>query len=92
MPTMTRLPGKIIRSPDNIKQSCIESLHATGNTCVFNVTGHPALTLNCGYSENVGEGEENCGRFPVGMMLVGRHWDETTVLNVASVLEEIFNS
>lgn len=86
---MTCLPGKILSSGD-IKQSCIEALHATGNTCVFNITGHPALTLNCGYSEEDG-GEEDCGRFPVGMMLVGQHWDETNVLNVASVLESIFN-
>ena len=49
----------------------------TANTKLFNITGHPALTLNAGYSEGL----------PIGIQIVGKHWDETKVLNVAYALE-----
>ena len=49
------------------------------NTCAFNVTGHPALSINAGFSEGL----------PVGMMIVGKKFDEATVLNVAYAYEKI---
>ena len=49
------------------------------NTGAFNVTGHPALSINAGFSEGL----------PVGMMIVGRKFDEATVLNVAYAYEKI---
>ena len=49
------------------------------NTCACNVTGHPALSINIGFSEGL----------PVGMMIVGRKFDEATVLNVAYAYEKI---
>ena len=49
------------------------------NTAPFSVTGHPALSINAGFSEGL----------PVGMMIVGRKFDETTVLNVAFAYEKI---
>lgn len=48
-----------------------------GNTCSFNVTGHPAMTLPCGMED---------GR-PIGVMLVGRHWDEATIYSAAAAFE-----
>ena len=42
------------------------SWEPTRNTCPFNVTGHPAISLPCGMED---------GR-PIGLMLVGRHYDE----------------
>ncbi len=48
------------------------------NTGPFNVTGHPAITLPCGTT--------NDGR-PVGMMLVGRHFDEMTLYRAAYAFE-----
>ena len=48
-------------------------------TSPFNVSGHPALTINAGFSEGL----------PVGMMIVGRKFDEATVLNVAYAYEKI---
>ena len=53
------------------------SWEATGNTCPFNVTGHPAISLPCGMED---------GR-PIGMMLVGRAHDETTLYRAAAVFE-----
>ena len=49
------------------------------NTGPFNVTGHPALSINAGFSDGL----------PVGMMIVGRKFDEATVLNVAYAYEKI---
>ncbi|MCW8086571.1 amidase [Sabulicella glaciei] len=48
------------------------------NTAPFNLTGLPALSLPCGFT---GEG------MPVGLQIVGRAWDEATVLRVADVFE-----
>ena len=49
------------------------------NCSPFNVTGHPAVSINAGFSEGL----------PVGMMIVGRKFDEATVLNVAYAYEKI---
>ena len=45
----------------------------------FNLSGHPALSINAGFSEGL----------PVGMMIVGRKLDEPAVLNVAYAYEKI---
>ena len=55
------------------------ALEGVANTCPFNVTGHPAMTLPCGRSSGL----------PVGMMLVGRKWNEATVLRAAHAFERI---
>ncbi len=47
-------------------------------TMPFNITGHPALTLNCGYDS---EG------LPIGLQIVGRFRDEASVLHAAAVYE-----
>lgn len=43
------------------------------NTCPFDVSGHPAFTVPCGLVNGL----------PVGMMLVGRHFDEATTITAA---------
>ena len=48
----------------------------------FNVTGHPALSINAGFSEGL----------PVGLMIVGRKFEDATVLNVAYAYEKIRDS
>ena len=48
------------------------------NTCPFNVTGHPAFTVPCAKSEGL----------PIGMMLVGRKWQEASLLRAAYAFEE----
>ena len=47
------------------------------NTAAFNVTEHPALTVPCGSVDDL----------PVGVMIVGRHFDELTVLRAGAVIE-----
>ena len=49
------------------------------NTSPTNVTEHPALSINAGFSDGL----------PVGMMIVGTKLDEATILNVARAYEKI---
>ena len=56
-----------------------KSISMTQNTMAFNVTGHPALSINAGWS----------GNLPIGMMIVGKHWDDVTVLKVARAHEKL---
>ena len=61
----------------------------TCNTCQFNQTGHPALTLPIGMLsplEGPGPGKEGA-KLPVGMQIVGKWWDEETVYRVAHAWE-----
>ncbi|HEV7292906.1 MAG TPA: amidase [Devosia sp.] len=47
-------------------------------TLPFNLTGHPALALPIGFVDGL----------PVGMQLVGKHWDEATVCQVGHHYEQ----
>ena len=49
-------------------------------TYSFNLTGHPAATIPCGWSS---EG------LPIGMQIVGKRFDEVSVLQVSKAFEEI---
>jgi len=48
------------------------------NTCPTDATGHPALQLPCGASNGL----------PVGMMLIGRHFDEFTLYRAGNAFEQ----
>jgi amidase len=47
------------------------------NTCPTDATGHPALQLPCGMSDGL----------PVGMMLIGKHYDEATLYRAGQAFE-----
>lgn len=49
------------------------------NTSAFNLTGHPSLSINAGFSHGL----------PVGMMITGKMFDEVTVLKVAHAFEQL---
>jgi amidase len=53
------------------------ALNMVGNTCPFDVTGHPAMTVPCGKVDDL----------PIGMMLIGRRFDEAKVLRAAAAFE-----
>ena len=52
------------------------------NSCAFNMTGHPALSINAGFSDGL----------PVGMLIVGRTFEEVAVLNAGYAFEKIRDS
>lgn len=49
-----------------------------GNTSPFDVSHHPAMSVPCGRIDGL----------PVGMMLVGRQWEEVTIYRAAHALEQ----
>ncbi len=49
------------------------------NTNAFNVSGQPAISLPCGFSSH---------GLPIGLQLVGRWWDEATVLRTAHAYQQ----
>jgi len=49
-------------------------------TCSFDVTGHPAMTIPCAVSDGL----------PIGMMAIGRHAEDATVLQYARACEQTF--
>jgi amidase len=70
----TPIPGKDA-TPQEITR---RSWEPTRNTCPFNVTGHPAISVPCGMED---------GR-PIGLMLVGRHYAEETIYRAAAAFEQ----
>ena len=48
-------------------------------TFPFNLSGHPALTMPCGWTRN---------GLPIGLQIVGRWYDEAGILNLADRLSE----
>ncbi len=67
MKAVGRPPDKTLGS---ILAAALGNLH---NTAPFDVSGHPAMNVPVGLSEGL----------PVGMMLIGRHWEEAAVLRAA---------
>jgi amidase len=61
-------------TPEEITQ---RSWEPTRNTCQFNCTGHPAISIPCGMEDER----------PIGLMLVGKHWDEPTIYRAAAAFE-----
>ncbi|MFC6987950.1 amidase [Haloplanus sp. GCM10025708] len=78
MPTIPMLPYERDESLSRVERvGRIVENHR--NTATFDHTHHPALTLPCGSVDG----------FPVGMQLVGSHFDERTLFTVAQTVEEI---
>ena len=78
MPTLpmkaSELPP-VDASPEETTRVAWEML---ANTCGVNLTGHPAMSLPCGIED---------GR-PIGLMLIGRHWEEATIYRAAHAFEQ----
>ncbi len=80
VPTTPMLPPRVgeetVVYPDAGEQSVIGTLFRTCSP--FNLTGQPILTVPCGFST---EG------LPVGLGIVGRPFDETSVLRIGHAYE-----
>jgi amidase len=48
------------------------------NTAPFNMTGHPGLSIPCAMSKGM----------PVGLMLIGRHFEDATLLRIGHAYEQ----
>ncbi|MFC3228830.1 amidase [Marinibaculum pumilum] len=54
------------------------ALEPTTNTLPFDITHHPAMSLPCGMADGL----------PIGLMLVGRHFEETVIYRAAHAFEQ----
>jgi amidase len=73
LPT-TAMKAKPIPVEPTIPDVLAAALGNLHNTSPFDVTGNPALSVPCGMSDGL----------PIGMMLVGRHFDDATVLRAGN--------
>jgi amidase len=78
MPTTRNKASKVPPPGAGFEAIMAHSWTAITNTCPFNVTGHPAISIPCG----VGEGDR-----PIGLMLVAKHWQEATLYKAADAFE-----
>jgi len=77
LPTVP-MTATVIPGPDAPREEVLaRGLEMIANTCPTDVTGHPACSVPAGLS----------GGLPVGMMIVGKHFDDATVLRVAHAFE-----
>lgn len=81
MPTTPQLPPRLPPPDASIEQVWGAALNMNRNTSPFCATGHPSLTVPCG----------RIGDLPVGLMFVGRHWDEGGIYRAAYAFEGSFD-
>jgi amidase len=77
LPTVPMKATPIPKKDATPQEITRRSWEPTRNTCPFNVTGHPAMSLPCGIED---------GR-PIGMMLIGRHNAEDVIYRAAAAFE-----
>lgn len=86
MPTVPKhadlLPGS---REDGLRNWYHTAKGNNANTCPFNITGHPAISIPCG---TVQSKHQDGVELPVGMMLVGKHFDEATLYAAAYAFEQ----
>ena len=58
---------------------CQRAFEMLANTATFDVSGHPAMNVPCGLSAGL----------PVGMQLVGAHYNESTIYRAAHAFEQL---
>lgn len=78
MPTLPMKATSLPTADTPREETIARALEMIPNTAPFDVSGHPAMTVPCGLSEGL----------PVGMMLVGKRWDEPTMLRAARAFEQ----
>lgn len=62
----------------NLELWCHRAFEMLTNTAPFDVTGHPAMSVPCGMSDGL----------PVGLQIIGRRYDESTIYRAASAFEQ----
>lgn len=77
---MPTLPMKATPLPErdcSREEYVMRALEMLANTSPFDVTGHPAMNVPCGMSNGL----------PIGMMLIGRDYTESTILRASHAFE-----
>ncbi|KAK3102671.1 hypothetical protein FSP39_013053 [Pinctada imbricata] len=79
MPTTSGKPLKLPTTELSLSEIIDLSYGLGKNMSSFNITGHPAISVNVGFTDGL----------PCGMMIVGKMFDDLTVLQVAKTVENV---
>jgi amidase len=78
MPTLP-IKATPLPPPDASRELYIQrAFEMIANTAPFDVSGHPAISIPCGMSDGL----------PIGLMLVGRYYEEAAIYSAAYALEQ----
>ncbi|KAL2880226.1 hypothetical protein SGCOL_004275 [Colletotrichum sp. CLE4] len=83
-----KFPGLYSKTVNIGRQISDAYQRLTTNTAVFNVTGHPALSIPVGF---VAAKDDAQVLLPVGMQIVGGLWQEKRILTIAHAWETNFD-
>ena len=78
-PTTAMKAPPIPSSDATLEEWCQRAFENITNTATFDVTGHPAMSVPCGMSDGL----------PVGLQIIGRRYDESTIYRAASAFEQV---
>lgn len=71
-------PARPFPAEDAPPAEVVKAGFHTFNTCPFNLTGHPTMSVPAGRVDGL----------PAGMLLVARAWDERTLIRAAAAFED----
>ncbi len=77
MPTVPVVAQELPAPGCPLSEYVTRAFDMIGNTAPLDITGHPAMSIPCGTVDGM----------PVGLMLVGRHYAETTIYQAAAAFE-----
>ena len=78
MPTLPLKATKLPEPDAEIDEIIARGLEMLANTCPFDVTGHPSMSIPCGMEDDR----------PIGLMLTGKQYDEQTIYQAAHAFEQ----
>ena len=80
-PTLIVKPPRL-KEKISFEESLRRGVLLLTNTTAFNLSGHPAISIPCGMR----------GGFPVGLQLIGRHYEESLLFKTAQAFESDLNA
>jgi amidase len=78
MPTLPFTAQEILPLDAPLEEYLPRALSMIGNTAPFDVSGHPAISVPTALVDGL----------PAGLMIIGKHFDDATVLRVAHTYEQ----
>ena len=78
MPTTPMKATPLPPADASLELWCQRAFEMLTNTAPFDVTGHPAMSIPCGMVDGL----------PVGLQLVGRRYEESTIYRAAGAFEQ----
>ncbi|XP_067945428.1 amidase-like isoform X2 [Watersipora subatra] len=86
MPTIPYVAPKLPKPDMTLKEFVKNACGNLKNTQLFNLTGHPSLSLNVGMAMPEDKGSN---KMPVGLMITGKHFEDDKLLDAAFGIEQL---